>query len=331
MRCALLAILPALWALPAAAQQMDPNMPGMKMPRMAHGPAKPQPPKPAATTSPAPAASPAPAEADHAHAGHEMNAATEPAPAAAEPPIPDTPPPPPATDHLADRYYDPAAMAASRHMMRTEMGGARYSKFMANLAEYQFGRHGDGYRWDAQAWIGGDINRLMLRSEGEGSVRDRLDAGEVQALYSRAVGRYFDLQAGVRQDFAPRGRTYLALGTQGLFPYWFEVEGSLFLSTKGELLARTEGTYDFHLTQRLVLQPRVELNFAAQDTRETRTGSGLSNAELGLRLRYEIRHEFAPYIGVSWDRRLGKTADYVRAAGEDPQATTFVVGLRTWF
>ena len=98
-----------------------------------------------------------------------------------------------------------------------------------------------------------------------------------------------------------------------------------------ELLARAEGTYDLRLFQRVVLQPRAELNFAAQDTPETRTGSGLSNAELGLRLRYEIRREFAPYIGVSWDRRLGKTADYVRAAGESPHATTFVVVLRTWF
>jgi copper resistance protein B len=216
-------------------------------------------------------------------------------------------------------------------MMRTEMGGTRFAKVMANIAEYQFGRHGDGYRWDGQAWYGGDINRIVLRSEGAGSVDDGLETGEVQALYSRAVSRYFDLQGGVRQDFAPRGRTYLTVGTQGLAPYWFDVEGALFLSTKGELLARAEGTYDVRLTQRLVLQPRVELNFAAQNTPETRRGSGLSDAELGLRLRYELRREFAPYIGVSYERKTGKTADYARAAGEDPEATTLVVGVRTWF
>jgi copper resistance protein B len=248
-----------------------------------------------------------------------------------EPTIPDTAPPPPAKDHLADLYYDPAAMTGARRMMLAEMGGARISKAMLNLAEFRTGAKGDGYRWGGQAWFGDDIHRLVFRSEGEGSAKGGLETGEVQALFSRAVGRYLDLQGGVRQDLSPRGRTYLTLGAQNLLPYWFDVEGALFLSTKGELLARAEGTYDLRLFQRVVLQPRVELNFAARNSPQTRTGSGLSNAELGLRLRYEIRREFAPYVGVSWDRRLGPTADYWRAAGERPAATTFVVGLRAWF
>jgi copper resistance protein B len=367
---ALSAVLPLIWAAPAAAQSMQ-NMPGMNMPGMSHAAPAAKLKKKALAPAAAPdehgaaaaAAQPAspplaggpamPGMDMSSHAGHVMapalppggEGATAPAaapaqgpgmagmamPAPAEPAIPDTPPPAAAKDHLADRYYDPAAMAASRHMMRMEMGGTSFSKVMINLGEYQTGAKGDGYRWDGQAWFGGDLNRFVLRSEGEGSVKDGLDSGEVQALYSRAVGRYADLQTGVRQDFAPVGRTYLTIGAQSLFPFWFDLEGALFLSTKGELLARAEGTYDFRLTQRLVLQPRAELNFAAQDTRETRTGSGLSNAELGLRLRYEIRREFAPYIGVSYDRRLGRTADYVRAAGEDPKSTTFVVGIRTWF
>ena len=250
---------------------------------------------------------------------------------AAEPLIPDTPPPPAATDHAADRYYDPAAMAASRHMMRMEMGDMHFSKVMANLLEYQSGSKGDGYRWEGQAWFGGDIHRLVLKSEGDGSVSNGVESGEVQALYSRAVGPYTDVQIGVRQDFSPRGRTYLALGAQSLFPGWFDAEGSLFLSPEGELLARAEGYQDFRLTQRLVLQPRAELNFAAQNSLETRMGSGLSNAELGLRLRYEIRREFAPYIGVSYDRRFGKTAGYARASGREASSATFVVGLRAWF
>ncbi|MDB5495148.1 MAG: copper resistance precursor, partial [Phenylobacterium sp.] len=129
----------------------------------------------------------------------------------------------------------------------------------------------------------------------------------------------------------PRARTYLTVGTQTLLPYWFDVEGAVFLSTKGEVLGRVEGYYDLRLTQRLVLQPRAEFNLAAQNSAETRTGSGLSDAILDLRLRYEIRHAFAPYIGVSYQRRFGRTADYARLAGQDPESTRFVVGLMAWF
>ena len=116
-----------------------------------------------------------------------------------------------------------------------------------------------------------------------------------------------------------------------MLPYWIAVEAALFVSTRGELLARAEGTYDLRLAQRVILQPRVELNFAAQDTPDTRTGSGLANAELGLRLRYEIRREFAPYIGVSYDRKLGRTADYARLNGEDVGGVAFVAGVAAWF
>jgi copper resistance protein B len=255
--------------------------------------------------------------------------ATPPQPA--EEPAGEQPAPAAITDHAADRDYDPAAMAAARATLRQEHGGAALSQVMLNLAEYQARPGGGGYRWEGQASRGGDINRLLLTSEGEGSGRKGLDGAELQALYARAIGPYFNLQTGVRQDFAPLGRTYASVGVQGLVPYWFDVQGALFLSTQGELLGRVEGTYDLRLTQRLILQPRAELNLAAQDTPRTRTGSGLSNAELGLRLRYEIRREFAPYIGVSFDQKVGKTADYARARGEDPAATSLVVGIRAWF
>ena len=121
------------------------------------------------------------------------------------------------------------------------------------------------------------------------------------------------------------------LGFEGLAPYWFEVEGAVFLSDKGDLLGRVEGYYDQRLTQRLVLQPRVELNFAAQDVPENRIGAGLSNAELGLRLRYEITRKLAPYVGVSYDAKSGQTARYARDDGEDPTTTSFVAGVRIWF
>ncbi len=243
-----------------------------------------------------------------------------------------TPPPPVPSDYAAERDYDPAAMATSRTQLRLEHGGGTYSKVMANLAEYQARSGGGGYRWEGEAWFGGDLNRLVVKSEGEGSRRDGLEAAEAQVLYSRAVGPYFNLQAGVRQDFKPTPqRTYATLGVEGLAPYWFDVQGAFFLSTQGELLARAEGTYDLRLTQQFILQPRAELNFAAQDTRETGIGSGLSNAELGLRLRYEIRKDFAPYIGVSYDQQFGRTADYSRALGQNPSRTSFVVGIRAWF
>jgi copper resistance protein B len=254
-------------------------------------------------------------ESGHAHVGGDSH---ESAPA------------PDAGDHAADCFFDPKVMAHARAMMREEMGGTRFSKIMLNVAEYLPDSNGDGYRWAGQAWFGGDIHRLVLRSEGEGR-SDGLDSADVQALYSRAVSRYTDVQFGIRQDIQPHGRAYASIGAQLLVPYWIDVEGSLFLSTHGDLLARAEGSYDIRLLQRLVLQPRVELNLAAQDTAATRTGSGLSTAEAGLRLRYEIRRNFAPYAGVSWERRFGSTADYWKAAGESSHSTNFVAGLRAWF
>jgi len=245
--------------------------------------------------------------------------------------VPKMPPPTAPADHAADRYFSPEAMAAARAQLRLEHGAMPVSKVMANLAEYQARKGAHGYRWEGQAWFGGDIDRFVLKTEGEGTRGQGVESAELQALYSRAVGVYTDVQAGVRQDFEPRGRTYATVGFETLLPYWFDVEGAAFLSTKGELLARLEGSYDLRLTNRLILQPRAELNFAAQDTRATGRGSGLSNAELGLRLRYEIRREFAPYVGVSWDRKVGRTGDYARALGEDRTVKSLVVGLRAWF
>jgi len=242
--------------------------------------------------------------------------------------------PPPALpmDHFADRTYDAAAMERARSEMMRDDGGRTYSKVMLNLAELQAHRGRDGYRWDGEAWIGGDRNRLFVKSEGEGTFHEGVGDAEVQALYSRAVGPYFSLQAGIRQDFrSGPNRTYATLGFEGLAPYMFETEGAVFVSQKGDILGRLEGWYDEHLTQRLVLQPRVELNLSAQNVPENRYGPGLVDAELGLRLRYEIRREFAPYVGVSWERKTGRTADYAREDGERVGGASFVAGIRFWF
>ncbi|KQX24136.1 MULTISPECIES: copper resistance protein B [unclassified Sphingomonas] len=242
------------------------------------------------------------------------------------------PAPAPPTDHYADRSFPPGEMARVRADLYKEHGGGTFHQVMFNLAEYQARKGGDGFRWDGEAWLGGDINRLVLKSEGEGGFRGGVDSAEIQTLYSRAINPYWNVQAGVRHDFQPNpSRTYATIGIEGLAPYWFEVEGALFLSDKGDVLARAEGYYDQRITQRLILQPRVELNFAAQDVPENRIGSGLSNAELGLRLRYEIRREFAPYVGISYERKVGDTARYARADGEGTRSTSFVLGIRTWF
>ena len=322
-----------LLATPAIAQPMDHSqMPGMKMPVT---PAKPKAPA-AAPPSPIdphaghnmPAAAPTQPVAVDPHAGHSMPDAT---PLAAEPAIPDNPPPPAPADHAAERFYAPEVMAASRAQLQREHGGSRFSQVMARFAEYQVRNGDDGYRWDVEAWYGGDINRFVLKAEGEGGLKEGVDEAEVQTLYSRAVGPYFDLQAGLRYDFEPGQRTYATLGFEGLAPYWFEVEGAAFLSDRGDLSARFEATYDLRLTQKLILQPHAEINLALQDVPEARTGSGVSDTELSLRLRYEIRRELAPYIGVSWQRKFGGSADFARAAGEGVSSTSLVVGLRGWF
>jgi copper resistance protein B len=246
-------------------------------------------------------------------------------------PAGDAPEPAPPTDFAADHVYDPKEMAAARAASHAEHGGETFSMVLLNLAEYQASKHG-GYRWDAEAWYGGDADRLVMKTEGLGESDAKPESAELQALYSRAIGPYFNLQAGARYDFRPDpSRLYATIGVEGLAPYYVQTVAALFLSTKGDVLARVEAYHDMTLTQRFILQPRAELNFAAQDVRETRTGSGLSNAELGLRLRYEIRREFAPYIGVSYDRMVGATARYARAAGEDVGGTRFVAGLHAWF
>ncbi|MHB1204266.1 MAG: copper resistance protein B [Rhodospirillaceae bacterium] len=240
--------------------------------------------------------------------------------------------PPPPTDHAADRFYDPQAMAAARAEVHQTHGGDTFSMVLVNLAEVQAVRGKDGYRWEGEAWYGGDIHRLVVKTEGEGVFGGNADAAEAQALYSRAIGPYFNLQAGVRHDFAPGpARTYATVGVEGLAPYWLEVNAALFLSEKGDIQARVESYYDITVTQRLVLQPRVEINAAAQDVPERDIGAGISTLEAGLRLRYEVAREFAPYIGVSYEQKAGQTATFARLAGERVRSTSFVAGIRMWF
>lgn len=233
----------------------------------------------------------------------------------------------------ADSYYGPAAMAEARRAVQEEHGGAVTYYLLADRLEYQTNDGDPLLLFDGQAWWGGDRNRLTVKPELEYDFNaGRFDEAELQALWTRPIARYFDVQAGVRHDFvAGSDRTFGVIGVQGLAPYWFEVDGALFVSGDGDVSARFEAEYELLLTQRLILQPRTELNFAVQSVPEVGVGSGLSTAEIGARLRYEIKRQFAPYVGVSWTRSVGETADLVRADGEIPGAVSFVAGLRLWF
>ena len=242
---------------------------------------------------------------------------------------------PPSTvpsDHAADQAYGASAMAMGRHHLGEFHGGQRLSQVMLNVADYHFKRGRDGYQWVGQAWYGGDLDRLWIKSQGDGEVKRGVARAEVQALYSHAIGPYFNLQGGVRYDFKPNpSRTYATIGIEGLAPSFFDIEAALFLSNKGELMGRVEGTVDQRITQRLILQPRVEINAAAQSSRSIGVGSGLSDIEAGFRLRYDIRREFSPYVGIQYKRAFGTTGRYLRDAGERRGGWSVVTGIRTWF
>jgi copper resistance protein B len=267
---------------------------------------------------------PAQEVADNPHAGHGQPAADDGIPKGTAPPVP--------ADHAAEAFYSPAEMARARAAMLRESGGMTFSQLMLDRLEYRLGKGADGYHWEGEGWIGGDINRFAFKTEGEGEIGGSLERAEVQALYSRAIDPWFNLEAGVRHDIRPDPqRTYAVIGIEGLAPYWFEISAQAFLSNKGDAHVRLEGSYDQRLTQRLILQPAAEANIAAQDVPELGIGSGISDIELGLRLRYEFAREFAPYVGVNWERKLGDTARFARAEGDRASATSLVMGVRFWF
>jgi copper resistance protein B len=250
------------------------------------------------------------------------------------PKVPEAPPPPRASEgplHAADAIWGAEAMARAREESRVHHGAMKTGLVMLERLEARLADGHDAYLWDAEAWYGGDIDKLYLKSEGEGAFGGAVDDAEVQALWSRAIGPFFDLQTGIRLDFEPETRAHLALGVQGLAPYIFHVDAAAYLSDRGDLTAKIESEYDQKITQSLILQPRMELELSAQDIPERGVGAGLVKVEAGLRLRYEIAREFAPYVGVEYEAKLGETADIARAAGDDPDGVALVLGLRAWF
>ncbi len=235
--------------------------------------------------------------------------------------------------HAADAIWGAQAMASSRTQLARENGGMRNGSVLFERLEARLAADGgeDGYLWDLRAFYGGDVHRLVIKSEGEGEFGGAVEDAEIQALYSLAVGPFFDLQAGVRLDLEPRTHGHLVIGVEGLAPYMFHVDGAVFVSDRGDLTARMETEYDQRITQRLFVQPRIEIELSAQDIAEREIGAGITKIEPGVRMRYEFKPEFAPYIGLEYEAALGKTADIIRADGDDPNGVKILIGLRTWF
>jgi copper resistance protein B len=225
-----------------------------------------------------------------------------------------------------------AAFSAPAMAQDTGHGGHETAPVF-NMIKTELGYDGrkDGkLNWDVDGWIGGDFERVWIRSEGSLS-NGRVEDAEAQLYYGWNVDTFWDALIGVRQDFEPRGRTYLATSLVGLAPYFFETEASLFLSYRGDVSARFKQSFDLLLTQRLIAEPSFETNLFAQDVREDGIGAGFSDVKAKLQLRYEITRKFAPYVEVEWKRDLGETARLTRANGGDVEENAIRVGLRFWF
>ena len=258
-----------------------------------------------------------------------------------EMPMPDTPasqsspdantseaehvPPDPPKHSMEEMPY--RAMAEMMQMDDRE----RYGKVLLDQLEWRDTSEGCARAWDIEAWYGSDYNKAWLRTEGD-RVDGHSEDARAELFWDRILSRWWHLQAGARQDFGEGpSRTWAAVGVQGLAPYWFEVEATLYAGEQGRTAARLKAEYELLLTQRLILQPEAEANLYGKSDRERGLGSGLSDVEAALRLRYEIRREFAPYVGVVWSRRFGDTADLARASGSDTNDLQVVAGFRIWF
>jgi copper resistance protein B len=268
---------------------------------------------------------PSAAWAQDPHAGHQQPAAPAQQPKAkGEEDQPPREPIPPITD--ADR-----AAAFPQELDGHTTHDRRITTFVLfDQLEWQGGERG-GISIDTKSWIGGDLNRLWLRAEGESS-DGRPENAQLHALYGRGISRWWDVVIGVRQDFRPGApQAWLALGLQGIAPQWFEFEATGYLGRDGRTHARLEVEYELLLTNRLVLQPLIEAEIYGKDDTSRGIGAGLSAIDAGLRLRFEVRREFAPYVGITWHRATFGTADYARAEGAAVGRARLAIGLRTWF
>jgi copper resistance protein B len=197
--------------------------------------------------------------------------------------------------------------------------------------EWQGRGDSSGVNLDSRGWVGRDRDRVWFRAEGDGE-GGRVGEAHAHVLYGRRFARWWDVVAGVRQDVQPGpAQTWAAVGVQGIAPYWFEVEATAYVGASGRTHARFEVEYELLLTNRLILQPLVEAEVFGKSDPQRGIGAGLATTDAGFRVRYEWRRELAPYVGVTWNRKWGKAADFAEAAGEDRGSARFVSGLRLWF
>jgi copper resistance protein B len=222
-----------------------------------------------------------------------------------------------------------AAMAQAQDMHQPKT----FAFVQGEQFEYRTDNRGDArISWDVRGWTGGDYQRLWFKTQGDAPTEGPIEKSELQLRYSHLVSPFWSLMLGARYDLRPSpSRGYAVLALHGLAPYFLETDADLFVSEEGDVSARLEVEYPLLLTQRLILVPSFEFNFAVQEVEELGVGSGFSDVELGLRLRYEVTREFAPYIGFSWERKLGHTADLFRDLGEVVESSAFVAGVRFWF
>jgi copper resistance protein B len=216
--------------------------------------------------------------------------------------------------------------------MAPVMDNGIYAHALLDQLEARVGGGQNGFKWEGQAWIGTDYDKVWLKSEGFARGKGRVEDGQHELLYDRAIATYVDLQAGVRTDWdSGTGRTWAAFGVQGLAPLFFDYEATGYLSDSGHAALRLTASYDLLITQHLILQPEVELNFYSKADLGRKVGTGLSDIDAGLRLRYEISRKLAPYIGVAYVGRFGQTANFARQDGEGATAVQFLFGIRSWF
>lgn len=207
------------------------------------------------------------------------------------------------------------------------------TKYMFDQFEFRKLDDENPFVLEGQFWFGYDLEKLWIKTEFE-SADGETEEAELQALYSKAIAPYWDFQVGIRKDFdldSTPGRNWGVIGLQGLAPYFFEVDIAIFIGESGRSALRIEAEYELLFTQRLILTPEIEVNFYSQNDVMTGVGSGLSDIEIGLRLRYEIRRGFAPYMGLNWSKKFGKSAEYSRVDGMGVSDTAFVIGIRAWF